>query len=190
MGFPTKFPCPSALRPYRRFSIILPELHVLVGENGSGKTAVIEAINYATSSYYLASRLDEQDFNNADADPIKITVAFDKPFAVKIPDGYIHQTLLAQSVQLNAKRREKAARSKASSDPFVVSHLCFPITYKEKLEINGLSLARRSPLLNLFVVQFFWFGVTNTPNTPPIVSNLEACYSRIVSSHSDTAHFF
>lgn len=114
--------------------------HVLVGENGSGKTAVIEAINYATSSYYLASRLDGQDFNNADADPIKITVAFDKPFAVKIPDGYIHQTLLAQSVQLNAKRREKAAPSKAFSDPFVVSHLCFPITYKEKLGINGLPL--------------------------------------------------
>lgn len=114
--------------------------HVLVGENGSGKTAVLEAINYATSSYYLASRLDEQDFNNADTDSIKIRVEFDKPFVVKIPDGYIHQALLAQSVELNAKRREKAAPSKVFSDPFVVSHLCSPITYKDKPEINGISL--------------------------------------------------
>jgi predicted ATP-dependent endonuclease of OLD family len=114
--------------------------HVLVGENGSGKTAVLEAINYATSSYYLSSRLEEQDFNNADADAVKITVVFDQPFAVKVPDGYTHQTLLAQSVELNVKRREKAAPGKAFSDPFVVSHLCSPVTYKNKQEINGITI--------------------------------------------------
>lgn len=127
-------------RGHNNTELEFAEHHVLVGENGSGKTAVLEAINYATSSYYLSSRLDEQDFNNADADPIRITIDFDKPFAVKIPDGYTHQTLLAQSVELNAKRREKAAPSKAFSDPFVVSHLCSPIAYKEKQEINGLPL--------------------------------------------------
>jgi predicted ATP-dependent endonuclease of OLD family len=127
-------------RAHKNTELEFADHHVLVGENGSGKTAVLEAINYATSSYYLSSRLDEQDFNNVNADPIKITVEFDKPFAVKSPDGFTHQTLLAQSVELNAKRREKAAPSKAFSDPFVVSHLCSPISYNEKPEINGLPL--------------------------------------------------
>ena len=137
-------------RGHKNTELDFADHHVLVGENGSGKTAVLEAINYATSSFYLSSRLDEQDFNNADTDPIRITVEFDKPFVVKIPDGYTHQMLLAKSVELNAKRREKAAPGRAFSDPFVVSHLCHPITYQEKSEINAISLpdALLAQLLN------------------------------------------
>ncbi|MEO6543412.1 MAG: AAA family ATPase [Nitrospiraceae bacterium] len=127
-------------RSHKNTELELSDHHVLVGENGAGKTAVLEAINYATSTYYLSSRLDEQDFNNADSDAISIKVEFDQPFAVKIPDGYTHQTLLAQSVALNAKRREKAAPSKAFSDPFVVSHLCTPITYQKASEVSRLAL--------------------------------------------------
>lgn len=127
-------------RGHKNTELEFTDHHVLVGENGSGKTAVLEAINYATSSYYLSSRLDEQDFNNADIDAIKITVKFDKPFAVKVPDGYTQQTLLAQSVTLTAKRREKAAPGKAFSDPFVVSHLCSVVTYHKKPEINEMPL--------------------------------------------------
>lgn len=136
-------------RGHKYTELELSDHHVLVGENGAGKTAVLEAINYATSSYYLSSRLDEQDFNNADADPIKITVDFDRPFGVKIPDGYTHQMLLAQSVALTAKRREKAAPGKAFSDPFVVSHLCSPISYKDKSEINELPLPESVSLNDL-----------------------------------------
>lgn len=83
--------------------------HVLVGENASGKTAILEAINYATSPYYLSSRLDEQDFNNLDLADIKISVSFDEPFIIKIPDGYTHQQVLSQLVELNVKRRDRAA---------------------------------------------------------------------------------
>lgn len=116
--------------------------HVLVGENGSGKTAVLEAINYATSSYYLSSRLDEQDFHSADAGDIKIILEFDRPYAVKIPDGYTHQLVLAKSVELNVKRRDRAAPGRAFSDPFVVSHLCSPIVFQNKNDIGQLALPK------------------------------------------------
>lgn len=128
-------------RGHKNTELEFADHHVLVGENGSGKTAVLEAINYATSSYYLSSRLDEQDFNSADAGDIKITVEFDKPFAVKIPDGYTHQLVLSKSVELTAKRRDRAAPGRAFSDPFVVSHLCLPITYQKKADIDQLPLS-------------------------------------------------
>lgn len=127
-------------RGHKSTELELADHHVLVGENGSGKTAVLEAINYATSSYYLSSRLDEQDFNSEDVGDIKIVVEFDKPFAVKIPDGYQHQLILSTSVELNVKRRDRAAPGRAFSDPFVVSHLCLPITYAKKADIVQLPL--------------------------------------------------
>jgi predicted ATP-dependent endonuclease of OLD family len=114
--------------------------HALVGENGSGKTAVLEAINYATSPYYLSSKIDEQDFNRNDAGDIKITIEFDNPFALKIPDGYTHQLVLSRSITLGVKRREKAATGKAFSDPFVISHLCSPIIYSRKTDIAEIPL--------------------------------------------------
>lgn len=116
--------------------------HVLVGENGTGKTAILEAINYATSPNYLSSRIDEQDFNNGDAGDIKVAVEFDNPFAVYIPDGYADQIVLSKSVELSVKRRERAAPGKAFSDGFVVSHIAPPITYQSKDEIKGLILPK------------------------------------------------
>ena len=37
-------------RGHKSTELELADHHVLVGENGSGKTAALEAINYATSS--------------------------------------------------------------------------------------------------------------------------------------------
>lgn len=119
-------------RSHKLTDIDLVDHHVLVGENGSGKTAVLEAINYATSPYFLSSRLDEQDFHSADSGDIKISVSFDAPFVVKIPDGYTSQCVLSKSITLSVKRREKAAPRRAFSDPFVVSHLCEPLPYEDK----------------------------------------------------------
>lgn len=129
-------------RGHKSTELKFADYHVLVGENGSGKTAVLEAINYATSSYYLSSRLEEQDFHSADAGDIKIILEFDMPYAVKVPDGYTHQLVLAKSVELNVKRRDRAAPGRAFSDPFVVSHLCSPIIFQKKADIGQLPLPK------------------------------------------------
>lgn len=42
----------------------LSKAHWLVDPNGSGKTAVLEAINLATSTGAISSRIGESDFHN------------------------------------------------------------------------------------------------------------------------------
>lgn len=111
-------------------TIDLGDHHSIVGPNGSGKTAILEAINYATSPFYLSSRLDERDFHNDDLGPIEIGLTFDRPFALRVTDGYTSQPILATEVQLTVKRRERAAPRRAFSDPFQVTHVAVPICYE------------------------------------------------------------
>src|SRR6185436_7770048 len=76
----------------------LGQFHVLVGENGSGKTSVLEAIRLATAQTFPYSTICEQDFHNADEGPISVAVTFDLPFAAKIEDGFNEQILLCNGV--------------------------------------------------------------------------------------------
>ena len=97
-------------RSHRDIMLDFQKLHVILGENATGKTAVLEALNYATSPYYLASRFDEQDFNAEDLGDIDIRLEFDRYFIVKIPDGYVSQQVPCSGVHLTVKRRDKATR--------------------------------------------------------------------------------
>ena len=103
--------------------------HAIVGPNGSGKTAILEAINYGTSPFYLSSRLDERDFHNEDLGDIFIGLSFDRPFALKVADGYTQQHVLSNEIELRVKRRERAAPRRAFSEPFSISHVCPPLCY-------------------------------------------------------------
>ena len=130
----------SNFRGHEQTVVEFDAVHALVGENGSGKTAILEAINFATSPYYLANRIDEQDFHSADNGNIQIKIEFDGIYINKVPDGYTHQYLPSSSIQLSVKRREKAAPGKALSDGFVISHLSEPITYQKPNELDGAML--------------------------------------------------
>ncbi|MBK7383218.1 MAG: AAA family ATPase [Flavobacteriales bacterium] len=128
-------------RNHKHTVIDFTDHHVLVGENGSGKTSVLVAINYALSSSFLSSRLDEQDFQNQDGGDIVVEVVFDEPFAVKMPDLYSnHQLLLADQVRLTAKRRDRAAPGKAFSDPFQTSTRIPALCYSDVKELAGKKL--------------------------------------------------
>ena len=69
-------------RKHQRLRCELSETHWLVGPNGSGKTAVLEAIDLATSTGSITSRIGESDFHNADSGPISVRVTFDRYFMV------------------------------------------------------------------------------------------------------------
>src|SRR5665213_2775703 len=106
-------------RCFKDLEISFGKLTTLVGENGAGKTAILEAINFAFGPSFLSSRIDEQDFNNADAGNIEIILTFDKPFNVKLADGYTTRDVPCKTINLEVHRRERASPGKALSDGFV-----------------------------------------------------------------------
>jgi energy-coupling factor transporter ATP-binding protein EcfA2 len=66
----------------------LGDLSFFIGGNGTGKTSLLEAINYCLSSSYVGSRLDVNDFHNGNDEVIEVVVEFAQPLTVKIPDGF------------------------------------------------------------------------------------------------------
>ena len=116
--------------------------HTLVGENGTGKTAILEAIRLATSTPLSQYRLCEQDFHNADLGHIRIEVDFDRYFVVKVEDGYASHALPCDGVELTVKRRSSASRGRALSEPYVVSQVCRPVLYDSPSALDATRLPR------------------------------------------------
>ncbi|PKN02607.1 hypothetical protein CVU76_01035 [Candidatus Dojkabacteria bacterium HGW-Dojkabacteria-1] len=108
----------------------------LVGKNGTGKTSVLEAINLATSQYYVSSRINESDFNNEEN--IRIIVEFDKCFVMLIPDGFASQYVPSNRIYLAISRRSKAAAGKALNDGYTINHFAIPYTYSSSTELSDV----------------------------------------------------
>jgi predicted ATP-dependent endonuclease of OLD family len=105
----------------------LKNLSLLVGENGTSKTSILEAINFCLSPYFLSGRIKHTDFYKGEDVEIKIILEFDEKFKVFLPDGYIKQEVECNKIYLEIKKRDKAAPNKAFSDIVVVSHYVLPI---------------------------------------------------------------
>ena len=105
----------------------LSSLNSLVGKNGSGKTAVLEAISYITTRNYIASKIKDGDFNTNDSIVMKVT--FDQCFINKIIDGYNTINVPSSNVILIINRRKAAAGGKALNDGYVITHFCVPEVY-------------------------------------------------------------
>ena len=125
-------------RCFQSLKLAFEKCHALIGENGTGKTAVLDAIDLATTPTLSPSRFSEQDFNSADAGPIRIVVEFSEAFWVKVPDGYTTQAVPARSVVLVVKRRERAAPGRALSDPFVLEHYARPVPFTDPGELGPI----------------------------------------------------
>jgi ABC-type transport system involved in cytochrome c biogenesis ATPase subunit len=130
-------------RCFERVDLPLEKITTLVGENGAGKSALLEAISFAVSPNVAASRVSEQDFNNADAGDIVIEANLDERFIAKVADGYTTQSIQCSGVRLEVKRREKAAAGKALCDGYVISHYCLPDDSVQRTP-GGWTLKRQS----------------------------------------------
>lgn len=104
----------------------LKNLTLLIGENGTSKTSILEAINFCLSPYFLQGRIKHTDFYNGEDVEIKISLEFSDSFKVYLPDGYNKQEIECDKICLRIKRREKGAPNKAFSDIVVISHCALP----------------------------------------------------------------
>lgn len=113
-------------------SFDLKNLSMLIGDNGTSKTTILEAINYCLSPSFLSGRIKHTDFYNGIDEPIEITLQFDTTFKALLPDGYAKQEVECNSVSLKVKKRDRATNSKAFSDMVVVEHYVIPIAPPKK----------------------------------------------------------
>jgi predicted ATP-dependent endonuclease of OLD family len=110
--------------------ISLKDISIFIGNNGTGKTSVLEAIHFALSPYYLSGRVKYTDFFNGLNEPIIIEIEFADIFNVLIPDGFAEQTVMCKKIHLEIKKRERATPNKSFSDGFVISHWYVPVNLK------------------------------------------------------------
>lgn len=117
-------------RCFKHLELDVDKCHALIGENGVGKTAVLEAINLATSKSSPSARIDEQDFNSEDEDNLCIQVMFSDPFLLSVEDGYVSQDLPCDRVVLKAHRRDKQTPGSLFSGQFVAAQYAVPLIYE------------------------------------------------------------
>lgn len=106
-----------------------------IGRNGSGKTSILEALNFLLGQDYLPTRISEKDFYSGakgikEKDAILIEGDTTTPFYVDIDvvsDRGITSTVAVpcDKIKLSIKRREKADR--VLDDPFIISKTVVPI---------------------------------------------------------------
>lgn len=122
--------------------IITPDnFTFFIGDNGTSKTAIIEAINYCLSPRFLGGKLGNTDFYNGSDEDIEIRIEFDTNFKAHIPDGYVKQTVECNGVVLKAHKRDRGASGKAFCDLVVVEHYVNPVAERGA---SGWSQPRRT----------------------------------------------
>lgn len=106
----------------------------IIGKNGSGKTSILDAVNFLFGQDYLPTKICERDFH-CDASGIKDKIIIEgetvKPFFTNIDvisDRQVPHTILVpcNKVRLVIKRREKP--EKVLDDAYVINKDVVPLT--------------------------------------------------------------
>jgi len=132
----------SNFRGIKNQTLNSKELSIFIGDNTTGKTSILEAINYTLSPYFLSGKIKHTDFYKGSDDPIVIQIEFDTNFIASLPDGYTTQKVEYNGVYLEIKKRDKATPGKAFSDVVVITHYVVP--NKPKDSEKGWEIQRKS----------------------------------------------
>ncbi len=96
-------------------------LNILIGENGNGKTTVLEAINFLTqSSYSTNNTMDISDFKDMERE-LSVSYKSSANFKCKMPPTYRGCSYEADGITFTAKPRGSKSPGKLLSTPFQVS---------------------------------------------------------------------
>ncbi len=100
--------------------------NILIGDNGTSKTTLLEAINYCISPGYVMSRTKYTDFHHGCDEPIEIIARFEDSFETRI--NYNSESISFPSIglELEIKKRERKAHNKIFSDPVTINHVVIP----------------------------------------------------------------
>lgn len=120
----------------------LKSLSLLIGNNGTSKTSILEAINYALSPSFLSGRIKHTDFYKGLDDSIVVQLKFSDKFKALLPDGYQNQEVECNGVYLRIKKRERAANGKAFADIVVVEHYVVPVN--PRTNAKGWEIPRKA----------------------------------------------
>lgn len=106
-------------------------LNILIGENGNGKTTILEALNYLTlNSFSVENKLSINDFNDY-KEEIKIEAEMDE-FKCKSSIAYYNSYhFTANGIEFSAKSRKRKERNKLLSSAYE-THSYFKIISKYK----------------------------------------------------------
>lgn len=96
-------------------------LNIFVGENGTGKTATLEAINYLTESHFaIQNRLKIFDFHK-DTNEIIVEAIFNQNFNYKMPETYRGQFFKCNGLNCSASQRDRKSPGKLLSPSLSIS---------------------------------------------------------------------
>jgi predicted ATP-dependent endonuclease of OLD family len=112
------------------------DLNMIIGNNGTNKTNILEALNFALSPVYLANRIKPTDFYRGINKPINIELVFSNNFKAKLPDGYTSREIECNKIKLMIKKRERRSPGKVLSDLVTIEHIIWP-SFPPKQEIPG-----------------------------------------------------
>ncbi|MBZ4644241.1 MAG: ATPase protein [Deferribacteraceae bacterium] len=129
-------------RSIKNQEIELKNYTIFIGDNGTGKTSFLEAINFALSPSFLSGRIKHTDFYNGEDNPINIEVEFKENLKAQLPDGYVKQEIPFKQVLLKIKFRGRKAPEKAFSDLVVIEHRIEPSESVSRTA-NGWSIKRK-----------------------------------------------
>ena len=158
-------------RCFEDFCGDLEKLTSIVGENGCGKTSVLEAINMAMRSGGSRS-FSLSDFRDSADIPIQIEVTTRLPFIVKVVDFPATRDIQCDRVQMVVKRRAQASAGRALSDPFVVTRYGVPINdpllYREVEGGWEMDRVDKSKGVFQFTTRHLAMTSENTENLPNV----------------------
>ncbi len=138
-------------------------LTMFIGDNGTNKTTILEAINFAFSPAFLSGRINSTDFYEGTSESIEIEVEFENSFLVKLPDGYTHQDVECNKIDLIIKKRERKTPGKVLSDLVTVEHIVVPNIEKKD---DKWSIKRKNDSEFKFDKRLLSFNVFETEQLP------------------------
>jgi len=141
------------------------KFNIFIGDNGTSKTTILEAINHIFSPNFLAGRIKHTDFINGTNEPIEVFLKFNNSIEAELPDGYTSQKINCDRIYLRIKKRDKKKAGKVFSDTVTLEHILVPDFPREKGK-DGWSIKRKGGTVFTFTKRSLGITHITTKDLP------------------------